>query len=125
MPNAAAPVAGGGLVLKSGGQELWVAGLKSLAIAVLALAATTASLFWLRNRFRPVRSAEHPLHAPTVLTSRRASQKTLLLVVQWEGRAYLLAESAGATQLIDRRDLPAHVQPNPSGPLPANGSQTS
>jgi hypothetical protein len=124
--NAANPAvpASGGLVLKSGEQGLWIAGLKSLAVAALALSATAASLYWLRNRYRPLRGAERSVHAPTVLTSRRASQKTMLLVVQWENRVYLLAESAGTTQLLDQRELATGSQADRPGPLATTGSQT-
>lgn len=98
-----------GLVLKSGDQGLWMAGLKSIAIAVIALGAAAASLYWLRGRIAPrrlaaLRGADH-LPAPLLQGSRRIGQHTVLLVVQWDDRVYLLAESAGGTHLLDSRAL--------------------
>lgn len=94
-----------GLVLKSSDQSLWVDGLKSIAIGSLALTAAAASLFWLRRRYSGNLGVGATQWAPLLKSSRRISQKTVLLVVQWEDKVYLLAEHGQTTQLLDSRSV--------------------
>lgn len=116
-PHAmAATQAAAALPLKTGDQGLWLAGLKSIAIATLALLATAGALFYLRGRtggtpWQALRGGERKAQTPVVLEARRISPKTSLLVVQWQGRTYLLAESAGSTQLLDSRAAAAETTP--------------
>jgi hypothetical protein len=103
--NSPAAQSAGLMLKKDSDQSLWVAGLQSLAIAALALSAAAGGLLWLRKRYRAPAANDRGSYAPVVLSSRRASQKTVLHVVQWEDRVYLLAENSGATQLVDQRDV--------------------
>lgn len=96
-----------GLTLKPASQTLWVDGLKSIAIGSLALAVAAGSLFWLRRRFTEDNKMNQSMSTPILKSSRRVSQKTLLLVVQWEGKVYLLAEQGSTTQVLDSRALTA------------------
>lgn len=102
-PAGAAP----GLPLKQDDSPaLWAAGMKALLVGAAALAGTGAGLWWLRRRSGAL-PAGCPGNAPVLHSSRRVSQKTLLLVVHWEGRRYLLAEHGSGTQLLDSRDAGA------------------
>lgn len=87
------------LTLKPAGSNLpWAEGLKAIAIAAVALAIAYAGLRRLRQRDTVAAPGQR---GPRVIESRRASQKTLLLVVQWEGKRYFLAETGSALQLLD------------------------
>lgn len=77
---------------------------KSLILAVLLLAAAAAGLYAWKRRRLPETSATGNV-AANLEWARRVSPKTTLLVVCWQGRRYLLAESTGSFQLIDSRSL--------------------
>ena len=77
-------------------------GLHSLLLAVL-LCALVGLVLWCLRRNR--RGTYHDGDGAKLVRSRRLSQKTVLLEVEWEGRKYLLAESAGAISLIDSSAL--------------------
>jgi hypothetical protein len=101
-PDNIAPLPG--LVLKeNAGPGLWAAGLKAMLVGAAALACTGAILWWLRRRRDPAPPGSRQQSGPVPKGSRRISQKTVLLVVQWEGRRYLLAENGNNTKLLDSR----------------------
>ena len=81
---------------------LRAAGARALLAGALALTATGAGLWWLRRRMdgAPPRGRAHQ---PALRSSHRVGRRTVLLVVQWEGRRYLLAEGGGGTRLLDSR----------------------
>lgn len=100
---ASAPAAA--LNLKANEQGPWMEGVKAITIGAIALGAAAAGLVAVRRRYAGNFSGHPQTMAPWLKSSRRISQKTVLLVVQWEGRVYLLAENAQATQLLDSRSL--------------------
>jgi|GEM_PF-3240285 len=96
--------AGAALPLKTDTDAgLWRAGLQSMAIGIVLLSAAALLLWWLRNRQQPPIVADKRKLAPLLLLSRRLTRNTVLLVVQWEDKTYLLAESGHRVQLIDSR----------------------
>jgi hypothetical protein len=85
--------------------DLWQTSFKALLVAVLCLGVLAACLYGWRA-WKQRKGAV--LGAPASLqleSARRISQKTTLLTVQWQGRRYLLAESASTTSVIDSRAL--------------------
>jgi len=80
--------------------QLWSLGLRSLLVGALLCALAGAVLWWLR-RLRALPAPQGD--GPRLARSRRISQKTVLLEVEWEGRRYLLAESQNGAQLLDSR----------------------
>lgn len=79
---------------------------KALIVALICLGAVAAGLYLWRNRWQgSVRSsaATTPADLPRVEWARRISPRSTLVLVQWEGRRYLLAESVNAVQVIDQR----------------------
>lgn len=77
-------------------QAPWSAGLKAMAVGAVALGLTFAGL----RRWR-VRTGRAEVAGPVLASSRRVSQKTVLLVVQWQGKSYLLSETGQSLQLLD------------------------
>ncbi len=78
-------------------------GLKALLIGALLLALVGVVLWWWRRKLSSTFAPSSAGIAPPLLqSSRRISQKTLLMVVQWQGHSYLLAETGTAVQLIDK-----------------------
>jgi hypothetical protein len=78
---------------------------KALLVATICLGAVVAGLYVWRQRLQ-VRTGLGPVSAtPSVEWARRISPRTTLLLIHWDGRRYLLAESGGATQLIDSRTV--------------------
>lgn len=89
------------LVLKPAqAQVSWGTGLKAIAIGAAALGLAFAGLSRWRKRPAQARGA-----GPVLAGSRRVSQKTVLLVVHWRGKAYLLSETGSSLQLLDSAAL--------------------
>ena len=103
LPNSA-PLPSS-LQLKPTDQGVWIDGLKALAIGSMALVAATASLLWLRRNYAGNIQTNSSMQLPVLKSSRRVSQKTLLLVVHWEGKHYLLSESNGVILVVDSRPV--------------------
>jgi hypothetical protein len=78
-------------------------GLKALTVGAVLLAAVGGGLWYWRRKVAPVFGATSAdAGTPQLQSSKRISQKTVLLVVQWQGHSYLLAETNGAVQLLDK-----------------------
>lgn len=92
------------LVLKAApAMSPWIGALKALAIAAVALALTCVVLLrWRRCVDAP--AAQAGARPPQLVHSRRVSQKTVLLVVRWRDRTYLLAETGQSLQVLDDID---------------------
>ena len=94
----ALPGFGQALALKPAeSQAPWSAGIKAIAIGAVALGLTFAGL----RRWRGGRTGRVDVVGPVLASSRRVSQKTVLLVVHWQGKAYLLSETGQSLQLLD------------------------
>lgn len=79
---------------------------KALIVALICLGAVAAGLYLWRNRWQGrVRSstAATLVDMPRIEWARRISPRSTLVLVQWDGRRYLLAESANAVHVIDQR----------------------
>lgn len=90
------------LPLKTGSSaDLWRTGVNAIFIAVICLAVVAAALHTWRNRIRFQSGRTVPPDAANVEWARRVSPRTTLLIVNWRGKQYLLAENAGATRVVD------------------------
>lgn len=85
--------------------SLWQTTLKSLAAAVVCLGAVAWALWYWRARWQPRGGSTTDVSGAHVEWARRASPRTTLLVVRWQGRRYLLAENSGSTTVLDKRDV--------------------
>lgn len=92
--------AGLGLKPAADGQVL-LSSLKAAGIGLFAVLAVGAGLWAWRARLRLPLPQGADDNVPQVQSCKRISQKTVLQVVHWRGRCYLLAESNGAITVID------------------------
>ena len=81
--------------------QLLFGGLKAVAFGLLCLLVVGIALRTWRRRMMPALVAPAGDAVPLLQSSRRITQKTVLLVVRWQGRVYLLAESNGGICEID------------------------
>jgi len=94
------PSVGLGLKPASDSQFL-LSGLKAAGFGLFAVLVVGAGLWAWRRRLLPALAQGAGDSVPQVQSSRRISQKTVLQVVRWRGRCYLLAESNGAITVVD------------------------
>lgn len=89
------------LVLKSAATTTpWLSAFNAMVVATLALALAYAVLRHLRRRI-DAPAAPGGARPPQLVHSRRLTQKTVLLVVRWQDRTYLLAETGQTLQVLD------------------------
>jgi hypothetical protein len=92
------------LQLKPASQfDAWQVALKAVLVGAMGVAAVGGGLYAWRTWKRSQGLMTGDGDAAAVEWARRVSPRTTLLVVRWQGKRYLLAESGTQTQLIDSR----------------------
>jgi hypothetical protein len=90
----------------SGSFDAWQVALKAVMVGALGIAAVIGGLYAWKNWKglpRLTRFTAPDPRAAVVESARRISPRSTLFVVRWEGRRYLLSESATQTVVVDSR----------------------
>jgi hypothetical protein len=89
-----------------GSVDLWRTTIKAVVAALVLLGLAAAALYAWRHRMRlPGTGSVRAGPGVSLEWARRVSPRTTLLLVRWQRREYLLAESGSATHVIDSRVL--------------------
>ena len=88
----------------SGNLDAFQLALKAVLIGVVGVAAAGGGLYAWRNFKGAPRLALTKNSPATVEWARRVTPRTTLMVVQWNGKRYLLAEGVSQTQLVDSHE---------------------
>lgn len=81
--------------------DWWGTAVKAIFIALICLALVAVLLYRFKNRGWMSLGAPSTPAAAQVEWARRVSPRTTLIVLNWQGKRYLLAENSATTQLID------------------------
>jgi hypothetical protein len=90
----------------SGSFDAWQIALQAVMVGALGIAAVIGGLYaWKNWKGLPqfARLATPDPRAAIVESARRISPRSTLFVVRWQGRRYLLSESATQTVVVDSR----------------------
>lgn len=95
------------LPLRSDGSlDWWSTAVKAIFIALICLAFVAVLLYRFKNRgWMPLGAPSKLPAAAQVEWARRVSPRTTLIVVNWQGKRYLLAENTATTELIDTQTI--------------------
>lgn len=85
--------------------DVWQVSLQAFLVAIFGLGLAAAALYGWRAWRRAQGISVGQSAGAHLEWARRISPRTTLLVVQWQGRRYLLTENSNVTQLLDSRAL--------------------